>query len=108
MESISGQVAHFNTPGISRYAGLRFLADGFAFFAVGVAEFVVEFEVHPHVEDDGEEGAEAQVLFGGQRRLPCFIWVLGSLVNISAMSDSHHQHKKLAISDLAKDAVVAD
>jgi hypothetical protein len=35
-------------------------------------------------------------------------WVFGSLVNIPAMSDSHHQYQKLPIPDLAKDAVIAD
>ena len=32
----------------------------------------------------------------------------GSLVNIPAMSDGHHQHQKCPIPDLAKNAVIAD
>jgi hypothetical protein len=44
---------------------LHFLADGFAFFAVGAHEFVVELEVHPQAWGDGEEGAQAQIVFGG-------------------------------------------
>jgi hypothetical protein len=53
---VSGQVTHFNISGISRRAGLHFLADGFAFFAVGAHEFVVKLEVHPHAGGDAEEG----------------------------------------------------
>ena len=56
---VSGQVTHFNISGISRRAGLYFRADGFAFFAVGTHEFVVELEIHPHAGGDAEEGAEA-------------------------------------------------
>ncbi len=52
----SGQVTHFNIPGISRRAGLHFLADGFAFFAVGAHEFVVELEVHPLAGGVAEKG----------------------------------------------------
>ena len=36
-----------------------FLADGFAFFAVGAHEFVVELEIHPDAGGDAEEGAQA-------------------------------------------------
>jgi hypothetical protein len=41
---------------------LHFLADGFAFFAVGAHEFVVELEVHPHAGAGTEEGAQAQIV----------------------------------------------
>jgi hypothetical protein len=37
----------FQHPSISRRAGLHFVADGFAFFAVGGHEFVIELEIHP-------------------------------------------------------------
>ena len=69
MQYVSGQVTHFKNSGISRRAGLDFLADGFAFFAVGAHEFVVELEVHPHAGGDAEEGAEAQIVLT-RARLP--------------------------------------
>ena len=63
--SVSGQVTHFNISGNLRRAGLHFLADRFAYFAVGAYEFVVKLEVHPHAGGDGEEAAQAQIVFGG-------------------------------------------
>ena len=82
----------------------------------------VDLEVHPQAGGDAEEDAQTKVVLtrastapsllrstsrsllsktatslrrfsGVQRRLPCFIWVFVSLINISAMSDSHHQHQ---------------
>jgi hypothetical protein len=51
---------------------LHFLADRIAFFAVGAHEFVVELEVHPHAGGDAEEGAEAQIVFGGAAAFALF------------------------------------
>jgi hypothetical protein len=49
------QVQHLNTSGISFRAELGYLADGFAFFAVGVGESVIELKVHLKAGGDGEE-----------------------------------------------------
>ncbi len=70
--NVSVQVSHFNISGISRRAGLHFRADGFAFFAVGAHEFVVELEVHPDAGGDAEEGAQAQIVFGGAAAFTLF------------------------------------
>jgi hypothetical protein len=70
--SVSVQVSPFNIPGISRCAGLHFLADGLAFFAVGAHEFVVELEVHPHAGGDAKQGAETQVVFRGAAAFALF------------------------------------
>ena len=51
---------------------MHFLADGFAFFAVGAHEFVVELEVHPHAGGDAEEGTQAQIVFGGAAAFALF------------------------------------
>ena len=72
MFGVSGQVSHFNNFGISRRAGLYFLADGFAFFAVGAHAFVVELEVHPHAGGDAEEAAQAQIVSGGAAAFTLF------------------------------------
>ena len=69
---VSSQVTHFNIPGISRRAGLHFLADGFASFAVGAHEFVVELKIHPHAGGDAEKCAEAQIVFGGAAAFALF------------------------------------
>ena len=69
MPTERGQVSHFNISGILRRAGLDFLADGIAFFAVGEHEFVVELKVHPQAGGDAEEGAQAQIVLT-RARLP--------------------------------------
>ena len=51
---------------------MDFLADGFAFFAVGAHEFEVELEVDPHAGGDAEEGAQAQIVFGGAAAFALF------------------------------------
>jgi hypothetical protein len=51
---------------------LDFLADGFAFFTIGAHEFVVELEIHPHAGGDAEEGAQAQIVFGGAAAFALF------------------------------------
>lgn len=51
---------------------MHFLADGLAFFAVGAHEFVVELEVHPQAGGDAEEGAQAQIIFGGAAAFALF------------------------------------
>ena len=43
---------------------MDFLADGFAFFAIGAHEFVVELEIHPHAWGDAKEDAQTKVVFG--------------------------------------------
>ncbi len=65
----SGQVPNFNISQVSRRAGLDFLADGIAFFAVGAHEFVVELEIRPQAGGDAEEGAQAQIVLT-RARLP--------------------------------------
>jgi hypothetical protein len=67
-----GQVTHFNISGISRRAGLYFRADGFAFFAVGTHEFVVELKIHLHAGGNAEEAAQAQIVFGGAAAFTLF------------------------------------
>jgi hypothetical protein len=57
---IQGQVSHLNTSGISCRAGLGYMADGFAFFAVGVGESVIELKVHLKAGGDGEEVSSLQ------------------------------------------------
>ena len=51
---------------------MDFLADGFAFFAVGAHEFVIELEVHPQAGGDAEEGAEAKIVFGSAAAFALF------------------------------------
>ena len=59
-------------PRVSRRTGSYFLPDGFAFFAVGAPEFVVELEVHPPAGGDAEEGAQAQVALGNTAAFALF------------------------------------
>ena len=55
----------FDISGISRCSpGLHFLADGFALFAVGAHEFVVELEIHPHAGGDPKTAAFALLHLG--------------------------------------------
>lgn len=51
---------------------MDFFADGFAFIPVGAHEFVVELEIHPHAGVDAEEGAQAQIVFGGAAAFALF------------------------------------
>lgn len=67
-----GQVSYFNIFSFSRPEGLHFLADGFAFFAIGAHEFVVELEIHSHAGGDAEEGAEAEVILMGAAAFALF------------------------------------
>ena len=68
----SCQVTPFIISSISRRAGLHFLADGFAFFAVGAHEFVVELEVHPHAGGDAKKALRRRSFFRGAAAFALF------------------------------------